>query len=304
MSGHADMTVVIVNPRSGPGGADLAERGRWRAEVARHSLATAGRRGRVEVTTHPGHARELARAATAESAGLVVVWGGDGTINEVGSQLVFGPTPLGIVPVGSGNGLARTLGISRNPVTAMREALDGAPRTIDVGEIAGRYFFNVAGIGFDAHVAAIFNRPGSRRGFSRYLGTSMVELFRYQPQRYAIRADGGLTLDRRALMVVLANGAQYGNGARVAPDARVDDGLIDLVVIESHSPWRDVLRTRYMFDGTLARRAGVLLRRVERVSIENGPGPLSFHADGESLEHDGPLEARLHRRALTVVAPA
>jgi diacylglycerol kinase (ATP) len=303
MSGHAELIVVIVNPRSGPGGRDIAGRGRRRADIARRTLEAAGRVGRVEVTTHAGHARELARQAVADGAALVLAWGGDGTVNEVGGALVFGSTPLGIVPGGSGNGLARTLGISRNPTRAIRQALAGVSRSMDVGEIAGRHFFNVAGIGFDAHVAQIFNRPGSRRGFSRYLRTSMIELFRYRSERYAIHTDTGLALDRRALMVVLANGAQYGNGARVAPDAQVDDGLIDLVVIESQSPWRDVLRSRYMFDGTLTRRAGVLATRVERVSIENGAGPVSFHADGESLEHEGPLEVRLHRRALRVVMP-
>jgi diacylglycerol kinase (ATP) len=102
---------------------------------------------------------------------------------------------------------------------------------------------------------------------------------------------------------VLANGSQYGNGARVSPDARLDDGLLDLVVIASHSPWRNVLRSRHLFDGTLARRAGVLSTRVERVVIEDRAGPVWFHADGETLEHHGPLEACVHRAALHVIAP-
>ena len=296
--------VVIINPLSGPGRRDAAARGRDRSALATRALEEAGRSGRVEVTTHAGHGRELALAAAADNAPLVVAWGGDGTVNEIGGALAFGPTPLAVVPGGSGNGLARTLGVSMSPRRALRQALSGAPaRAIDVGEIAGRLFFNVAGVGFDAHVARIFNHPDNRRGFTRYVRTSMVELFRYQSVPYAIRSDGGEPFERRALMVVLANGSQYGNGARVSPDARLDDGLLDLVVIESQSPWRDVLRSRHMFDGTIARRAGVLLTRVERVSIENGVGPLSFHADGESLEHDGPLEARIHRAALQVVAP-
>jgi diacylglycerol kinase (ATP) len=359
--------VVIINPLSGPGRRDAVARGRDRSALARRVLDETGRAGRIEVTSHGGHARAIARAAAAEGVSLVVAWGGDGTVHEIGGALAFGPTPLAIVPGGSGNGLARTLGVSMSPRRALHQALaGGAPRAIDVGEIAGHLFFNVAGIGFDAHVAALFNRPGNRRGFSRYLMTSMIELFRYQPCRYAIRTGGRDPLDRCALMVVLANGAQYGNGACVSPDARLDDGLLDLVVIESHSPWRDVLRTRHLFDGSIARRAGVLLTRVERVSIspqrtqndpispqstqndpispqstqndpacpqrtlddpacpqrtqndpsadgaegsgrrersENVAGPLAFHADGESFQHDGPLEALVHREGLRVIAP-
>jgi YegS/Rv2252/BmrU family lipid kinase len=295
--------VVIVNPMSGPGRRDIAARGRQRASIARRTLDEAGRSGRVELTARPGHARELAREAVSQGVSLVVAWGGDGTVNEIGTVLAFGQTALGIVPGGSGNGLARTIGISRNPARAFRQAFTGVTRPIDAGEIAGQLFFNVAGIGFDAHVAQLFNRPGHRRGFSRYLKTSFVELFRYEAQRYAIGADGDTAVDVEALMVVLANGAQYGNGARVAPDARLDDGLLDLVVIESRSPWMNVLRSRHLFDGTIARRAGVTLTRVERVSIANGAQVIAFHADGESLEHRGRLDVRVHRGALNVVMP-
>ena len=299
----ASQTVVIINPLSGPGRRDAAARGRDRAALARRALDDVGRAGRVEVTTHGGHARAIAQAAAAEGASLVVAWGGDGTMNEVASALAFGPTPLAIVPAGSGNGLARTLGMSMRPRIAVQQALTGSPHAIDVGEIAGRLFFNVAGIGFDAHVVRIFNHPDNRRGFARYLKTSLVELFRYQPRRYAIRGASADAIDRHALMVVLANGSQYGNGACVSPDAKLDDGLMDLVVIESQSPLRNVLRSRHLFDGTIARRAGVLLTRVEHVTIDPGPGAIAFHADGESMEHEGPLEARIHRAALHVVAP-
>jgi diacylglycerol kinase family enzyme len=230
-----------------------------------------------------------------------VVWGGDGTVNEVGRALAFGPVALAIVPGGSGNGLARTLGISTSAPRALQQALAGTARRIDAGEIAGHLFFNLAGLGFDAHVARIFNDGGHRRGFARYLGTSLVELFRYRSERYGIASGSGERVERRALMVVVANGSQYGNGARVAPDARLDDGLLDLVVIESHSPWRDLLRARYLFDGSIAGRPGVSLTRVEHASIENGAGPVSFHADGESLEHTGAFAVRVHAGALLVV---
>src|SRR5205814_8811726 len=121
----------------------------------------------------PGHARELTEAAVARGVRLVMAWGGDGTINEVASALVFGDVPLGIVPAGSGNGLARQLSISRKPPDAIRQAIVAAPRRIDVGEIGDRLFVNVAGIGFDAYVAWKFNEEGTRRrGLMTYASIS------------------------------------------------------------------------------------------------------------------------------------
>ena len=293
--------VVIVNPVSGAGRSNVEARGRQRAEMARAVLAARQRPGRVVVTERAGHAHELARDAVARGAALIVAWGGDGTVNDVGRALAFGRIPLGVVPGGSGNGLALALGVSREPARALHQALEGRPRAIDAGELGGRLFFNVAGIGFDAHVARIFNQPGSRRGFSHYLATSLVELFRYQVGRYTLRLDDRAA-EHEALMIVLANGTQYGNGARVAPDARLDDGLIDLVIIETATPLRNVLRARHLFDGSIARRRGVFLSRVSRATIDGGSIRMSFHADGESVDHQGPLELRVHPGALLVVA--
>src|SRR5690606_23555849 len=111
-------------------------------------LATLGTNGDVVVTERPGHARDLAAAAVAQRRRLVIAWGGDGTINEVASALTFGEIPLGIVPSGSGNGLARTLAISPRPDVAIREAIHATPEPIDVGELGRRLFVSVAGVGF------------------------------------------------------------------------------------------------------------------------------------------------------------
>src|SRR5688572_7622678 len=123
---------VIINPRSGPGSAD---KGQARAALASQVLAAIGEPVEVAVTTSRGHARELSAAAVARGARLVVAWGGDGTINEVASALIFTDAALGIVRSGSGNSLARELAIAASPADALREALGAAPRTIDAGEI-------------------------------------------------------------------------------------------------------------------------------------------------------------------------
>ena len=116
---------------------------------------------------------------------LVIVWGGDGSVNEAGSALLGSRVPLAIIPAGSGNGLARELGIPLQPAAALAAALKGAPRVIDAGELGGRPFFNVAGVGFDARIASRFDRA-PQRGFATYVRVSAHELFTYRPETYRI----------------------------------------------------------------------------------------------------------------------
>src|SRR5262249_3182754 len=140
---------VIINPISGGAGPEAARR---KAQLALSIVDAHGDRPEVLLTERVGHARDLAAGALQRGARVVLAWGGDGTINEIASALVFGEVPLGIIPAGSGNGLARELGVARQPEQAIADALAAESRLMDVGEIAGRYFVNIAGIGFDAHI--------------------------------------------------------------------------------------------------------------------------------------------------------
>ena len=166
-------------------------------------------------------------------ARLVLAWGGDGTINEVASALAFDEVPLGIVPAGSGNGLARELGVHPRAERAIADALQAVPRPMDLGEIDGHLFANMAGIGFDAHIASRF-ATATRRGFVGYAGITARALTSYVPQHYRVTI-GGVETAHRAILVTIANSAQFGNNARIAPGARVDDGELDLVVMEERS---------------------------------------------------------------------
>ncbi len=295
------MIAVIINPVSGAGarGGTAA-----RAEIAAAGLSALGETGEIVVTERRGHARELAAAARARGDPLVIAWGGDGTINEVASALAFGPTALGIVPAGSGNGLVRDLGIDRRPERAIAAAVAaarGPGRLIDAGALGDRLFFNVAGVGFDGHIAACFDRDVSgRRGLVGYARIVCRELARYQPTVYRVRTDH-FTFGGPALLVTIANSPQFGNGARIAPAARIDDGRLNLVILRETSRARTVLALPRLFVGGLDRLPEVSTEVVEEVSIESAD-PLIAHVDGEPFSSGAVLHARVHPAALRIAS--
>jgi YegS/Rv2252/BmrU family lipid kinase len=294
---------VIINPVSG---GLRSDRARERAALAASLLRSCGEDGDVVVTERKGHARELAAAAVARGVRLVVAWGGDGTVNEIASALIARSAAIGIVPSGSGNGLAGELGIARRPEVALPEALRGSPRAIDAGELGGRVFVNLAGVGFDAHVARCFDREGGSRGLSGYIRISIRELFAYRSATYRIGCDGRALSGalptgggRTALIVTLANGSQFGNGMRIAPDARVDDGKLDLVVFEETSRVRTFGLLPRFFADRIRETRGLSVERIERATIECDH-PMTFHVDGEPVEGGTRLAAKVLPAVLRV----
>jgi YegS/Rv2252/BmrU family lipid kinase len=262
-------------------------------------LAARGIRGTVTVTEGPGHAFLLARAATAARAALVCAWGGDGTVNEVARALVGTGTALGIVPSGSGNGLARELGLPWDPVQALGVALGRRERVIDVGEVEGRLFVNVAGIGLDAEVARRFNaRSGGRRGLGPYVWMGARELLRYRAREYTIRV-GAETWREEAIAVVCANGRQYGGGAIVAPAARLDDAQLDLVVVGPRPPLVALRDALHLFRETLDRAPGIRTARAPEVVI-GASDPILFHVDGEAVQGGPVVTVRVRPAVLRV----
>ena len=287
-------TTIIVNPISGGVRPDVA---RARATLARAVVDATGEPAEVFVTEAVGHAREIAGAAVRRGARLVIAWGGDGTINEVASALAFGDVPLGIVRAGSGNGLARELGVDPRADVAIANALAATPQPIDVGEIEGRLFVNIAGIGVDAFVASRFSLA-RRRGFLGYVGITARALATYVPTHYRITSSG-TRVDARAVLVTIANSAQFGNGARIAPGARVDDGLLDLVVVEERWRLATLSQLPRLFNGTVERIRGCTIQRIREVTVE-ADLPMTFHVDGEPVIGGTRLNARVHPGALQI----
>jgi len=176
--------------------------------------------------------------------------------------------------------------------------LHAEPRVIDLGEVDDRLFVNVAGFGFDAYVAAEFDKRGGRRGFAGYVAITARALLTYVPNRYTITTAEGCKTSR-AVLVTVANSAQFGNGARIAPRALLDDGLLDLVVVEERARWRTVCSVPRLFDGTVERIPGCSICHVERATIESDE-PLLFHVDGEPVQGGKQVRVRVHPGALRV----
>ena len=293
--------MAIVNPLSGTG-ADprAAER---RVAMLTGRFAAAGINGIVHLTERPRHASELATAAVSNGASIVLAWGGDGTINEVGSAIAGTGVSLGLVPAGSGNGFAAELGVPRDPAAAIDTALLGRDWVIDAGEINGRLFFNIAGVGFDAVVAEQFNaRTQGRRGMGPYVLIGLRETFRYRGVPYRIVLDGE-TIVSTALLIAFANGREYGNRIRLAPHARMDDGKLEAMVVADRSPLARLWSGRHLALGTADKAPGIIARSITTATIETD-GELLYHLDGEVARAQGTMSVRIRPGMLTVRVPA
>ena len=206
----------------------------------------------------------------------MIAWGGDGTINEVGHALAGTDTALGIVRAGSGNGFARNLGIPTAPEGALDVILHGTDRRVDVGQVNDRSFFNIAGFGFDAAIATRFNaREQGRRGLWPYIRIGSNQAFSYRASRYRLTLDDE-PFDSRALMVAFANGGEYGNGLRLAPHARLDDGRLEAAIVDDRGALARLWTARHLALGSAAegRRRHVALNRARPNRGGRGPAVL------------------------------
>ncbi len=239
-------------------------------------------------TEYPGHATEI--AAAAHGYDTVIGLGGDGTIHEVVNGLMQIPADerpaLGLVPVGSGNDFAFSLGVPRdNPQDAVRSALTGTPRKVDIGKImdgTGRseYFTNTCGIGFDAAINIRTRAITWLHGFAMYLTATLqsIALNFEGPLMKVTHDNGGFELP--TLMVILGNGSREGGGFMVTPDAKIDDGIFDFVYVTQVSRPRMLqLMTKFM-NGTHVREPDVHMGRTTRLQIESNRA-LPIHLDGE-----------------------
>ncbi len=287
----------IINPTAGKGSvAGLVER--LNARFSSHGINY-----EFALTQYKGHGQDLSHRAVMAGYSKIIAVGGDGTIREVAEPLIGKNVMLGILPYGSGNGLARNLCIPLKPEEALKGLLEWTPRKIDVGIANGRPFFCAAGLGLDAEVARVFNaRLGGRRGIFPYVYHAALTYFRYTPTAVAVSMNGSQRIFSPMITAVL-NGQQYGGGARVAPDAYIDDGLLNLVVVKKAGVLRTLLAVRDLFNGRLHRHKDLVSTDISKVIEINFPPGAPYHLDGEDFTGNGTLKISVLHQALNVIAP-
>jgi diacylglycerol kinase (ATP) len=249
---------------------------------------------------YPGHGYELAKKAVEEGYDIVVAVGGDGSVNEIAPALIGTNVSLGIIPAGSGNGLAMHLGYGRELAKAVKKLNTAENQLIDVGVLNGRPFFNVAGIGFDGLVSNLM-KASNWRGFVPYFLKSMEAGLTYTPLTCRIELDDRV-LTEKCFVIAIANGPMYGYNMQIAPDAQLDDGFFEVVILKDAPVWQYLAAVPATFNGKIYDAAFVEHFTTRRVVI-SAEQPLHVHVDGEGMVLEEILRFEINPKAINILVP-
>ncbi|MBP3668732.1 MAG: diacylglycerol kinase family lipid kinase [Bacteroides sp.] len=284
--------IFIVNPISGTQGKKAILK--WIDERLDRTLYEY----EVVKTEYAGHATEIAANAVKEGIDIVVAIGGDGTINETARSLIHTNTALGIIPCGSGNGLARHLRIPMDPKAAIDILNENNQIQMDYGKINNIPFFCTCGVGFDAFVSLKFADSG-KRGLLTYLENTLHESLTYQPETYEIENEEG-TVIHKAFLIACGNASQYGNNAYITPQASLTDGLMDVTILEPFTVLDVPSLSFQLFNKTIDQNSRIKTMRAKKIKIHrNKPGV--FHYDGDPIMGNEDLEVEIVPHGLNVI---
>lgn len=284
----------IINPRSGNKSKDFL------LPLIQQHLEADLFELNVEMTSSEQHTLHVARAAVESKVDVVVAVGGDGTMNNVARFVKGTDTCLALVPFGSGNGLARELGIPRNYEKAIQLIKNGKVRQIDTCIVNGHFFLNISGVGFDAHISQQFAQAG-RRGLRTYAQLTLREFARYKPRNYELMLDGK-SMKQQAFMVCVCNGTQFGNNAFISPRARLDDGKFQVTVFEKLRKRNLPIATFMLFNKRIDSLAFIQSYEAERISIRRSEIGV-VNIDGEPVELGQELHFEIQPRNLNILVP-
>lgn len=288
--------LVLVNPRSGTNKSS--------------GIMKTLRKLTSEISVCKFHLREtdtkentvrLVRRALAKNFFAVVVVGGDGTVNSVGNLLRGTDTALGIIPTGSGNGIARHLGIATVVREAFKQIVYSKLYEADTLEVNGEFCLGVSGIGFEAHVAEMFNNSGSR-GLVTYSKYAIMEYFKYKPERFELEVDGQI-YEKRPFTISFANGSQWGNDFRIAPGASMRSGDIEVVTLSEINELSAMPTLYGLVSGTVNSLPWCKIYHGKEVSIRSDK-PFAYHIDGEIKDPVTQIQVKVHPASLKILSPA
>jgi diacylglycerol kinase (ATP) len=288
--------LFIVNPKSGSTTVRVDV-----AALLAEGLDTSKIAYTLVETQYAGHATELARQAVAAGVQVVCAVGGDGTVNEVARGLVHSDTALAILPRGSGNGLARHLNIPLNLTHAI-DIINGLHRSqIDSCQINDHPFFCTAGIGFDAHVSAVF-AASARRGLRTYVQLVVQEFMKFKPLAAILQLENQ-HLEAECFVVAFANAAQYGNNAYIAPMADIRDGMVDVCLVRSLNFQKAIALGYAMITKRMATSSDAQYFKTKAVTVHSQE-PFKYHADGEYMGEANSFTVSISPLSLHVIIPA
>lgn len=285
-------TLIIHNPRAGA-----------KKKINLHEALTEWNTTGLEYeyleTKYAKHGAAIAKKAIADGYKTIAVAGGDGTVNEVASELVGTGVGLAIIPMGSGNGLARHLKVPLDLKKAFSHVFSENRKQIDVGEINGHKFFCAAGTGFDAEVSKDFENS-TARGLKSYMWLAFKKYMFYKCKGYTIKSENK-KVSQKAFLVSIANASQFGNGAYISPQSKIDDGILDIVILKPFSKLYSLFLIQKLFRKTLHTSSKFEKYSIKKAKI-NLPEPSFFHCDGEVFEAEKLLKISIIEKGLSVVS--
>lgn len=284
--------VFITNPKSGTSTkGEIPELIEKRLDTSRFNYS-------IVQTERAGHATELATNATKEGVDIIVAVGGDGTVNEVAKAITHTSSALGIIPCGSGNGLARHLMLPMEPGRAVEIINECVIHPLDYGTINNMPFFCTCGMGFDAFISKKFAEAG-KRGLITYAENVLMEGLKYKPETYEIEDENGVrTID--AYLISVANASQYGNNAYIAPQASMSDGMLDVIIMEPFDIIGAPQISIDMFNKTLDKNSKIRTFRTKKIHIKRSK-PGLIHYDGDPITTGEDLEIAIQEKGINVI---
>lgn len=294
----AGKIVAIVNPKAGT----LQSKAGLLSDLEKHFRQINSNYTDFQVlnTEGPGHATELANRAADQEIELCIAIGGDGTVSETARGLIGTETTLGIIPIGSGNGLARHIGISLKPLNALKQLLFGHANKMDAPKVNGRYFFLATGMGFEGMVAHAFAKQ-KQRGFFQYLASSTASWRAYEPIVLDWEMDG-IRVNEPVFTWSAANGSQYGNNAQIAPGASIYDGLFNLAWLSPFPLWRGPELFARLMQGSL-KPSQIYHQKAMHTLTVRLEGRQLAHIDGEPTEFEDEVKLEIEPHVLKVIQP-
>lgn len=255
----------------------------------------------LHLTQYEGHAEVLAKEAVAKQAKAIVAVGGDGTVNEILQGIGLSGIPLGIIPMGSGNGLARHVGIPLHPMDAMAALVNSEIQAIDLGQVNELYFISNCGVGYDAHIAERI-KTRNRRGLLMYIQETLLGFFEHKPETYTITLDNNLQITQQAFMLNVANGREFGYGFTIAPQAALQDGMLDVLLLKPF-PWYSAGQLVWdAWRGSWHKNKYCEHHRAQKIHLKH-PTDLPLQTDGDARSWNKEYTIFVHLGMLRLIVP-